>query len=778
MNIAEKIQKIIDNRKKNIPDIDRRIRILKDMLASLDKLDDRKAHTVDSDGNRIADGKYAGLLAWNPDLEWKVANLDTSACRTAVQAAIGALEENRKRFSREYVSISVIGEARKGKSEFLKTISGLNDLVIPAYASTDCTGAPSIIRNRPGSSLTARLTFKSEAEMVGMAQEYINRMLPEEKRIYLNSVEDIPALDIDEVAERIPGGSKNGVLLGYLKKMAEHYCEWREFAGHEEIELYSEAEIAQFVSQNNGVKPGNPGRREYYRYLAVESCQITCGFRQEDAGKICLIDTVGLGDHTIGIEENMLNVVRNESDAAIFVIMPENGSGGGLPTSFTDIYGRIENYCSGMQLDKWMFYLINHVTAEPVPPKSYPHVNTEFCEAAMENFRLSTFAGKETAQIVSVIDESAVRDQFMTALLLRLSANLPEIDGLYLQKSNDTLKKAGTEFMNIFLKTQNVLNTGFRRSTKMVPLINELSDRKLELIQEKLFKLRERWMEKRNCPCTAIYQMSGKIIRKMVQNTDSYLPSQRTILSELETGVQAPAIYIKYANQIRNAISGDFLNMDIELKETVNKMKDEVSEVLYGECGFSALCTRDESKPHYVWLEDFSKDVLGDGEEYQNIKLAFDTICRFDFSVKGFMTYEIRNCLDELDPNIAYPPQIIAKAGQKERTAANIYMALLKRTCEISDTIESVVKELSIKPNRAMFAEVSEFYDRTIYAEGVQREWRNLLADKAGLLWTDEVRQAESIGIASQDWIDIVEELQKYNKNSYFQVRVSNYENN
>lgn len=51
-----------------------------------------------------------------------------------------------ERFSRKTINIAVIGGARQGKSKLLQTISGLSNEVIPAFDTSDCTGATSMIK--------------------------------------------------------------------------------------------------------------------------------------------------------------------------------------------------------------------------------------------------------------------------------------------------------------------------------------------------------------------------------------------------------------------------------------------------------------------------------------------------------------------------------------------------------------------------------------------------------------------------------------------------------
>ena len=95
----------------------------------------------------------------------------------------------------------------------------------------------------------------------------------------------------------------------------------------------------------------------------------------------------------------------------------------------------------------------------------------------------------------------------------------------------------------------------------------------------------------------------------------------------------------------------------------------------------------------------------------------------------------------------------------------------LARLNVIADTLEKVLRDLCIKPNRALFAEVIEFYDRIIYAEGVDMEWNNFYQEKATILWSDDIKKIQNVSILCQDWMDLAETLQQYNTSATFQMK-------
>ena len=80
--------------------------------------------------------------------------------------------------------------------------------------------------------------------------------------------------------------------------------------------------------------------KKYYKYLGVKCANIICAFPKKDAGKIVLVDTKGLGDTAIKVEENMLYAAENDSDAIILMYRPD-ALRAGLGARETDIISMI-----------------------------------------------------------------------------------------------------------------------------------------------------------------------------------------------------------------------------------------------------------------------------------------------------------------------------------------------------------------------------------------------------------------------------------------------------
>ena len=57
-----------------------------------------------------------------------------------IKELIARIESGIQRFDRDYISIATVGKERQGKSRFLQAVGDLNNLIIPAYDATSCTG--------------------------------------------------------------------------------------------------------------------------------------------------------------------------------------------------------------------------------------------------------------------------------------------------------------------------------------------------------------------------------------------------------------------------------------------------------------------------------------------------------------------------------------------------------------------------------------------------------------------------------------------------------------
>lgn len=763
MVINELVDNIIQKRGERLPEIRERIEMLQNLIKALEEFDYFKSQIVDSQGNAV-NGKFNAVIAKHPDVVFNLNTMSTEYCKEKINNALAKLREAEKRFARDRINISVVGHARIGKSRFLQSVSNLPNEVIPAFDDTDCTGAVSIIQNVPkeripGGRVEARITFKSEAEMIKVVQEYLDKLITQaDKKIVLRSIYDIKNLDLDDVKSRMTPGSAVNNLLKNITNFKNHFEEWAACIKLGETVLHDEKEIMTYVAQNNGVSKEkatkkNP-RLEFYKYLAVKTCEIDCVYDYKEAGKVTLIDTIGFGDNALGIEEGLVDVVNNRSDAAIFMLYPMDMAGGGVSSEITRIYDQINTNINNKDLDKWLFWLINYAPKHPKMPN-----NPEFCETTLQTIKNSGWHSA-MEKIIDVSNQEQVREEFLIPLLNILLANLDDIDSKYLQEAGDALEIAKREYMEFYKVARNLMSGNITASSG--PQITLLKDSLKRTISTKLVELTREYYEKRDEPCKRLYEDVSKIVKDM--HSGAKMPDKMKVDADLTAEHdQATTVYDRYCNYIRNDLVKKFSDVDMSLDELVIDFKNNIANILISNEGgrLGEILNPNENKNTFEWLNDFAESCL-DEKTYPNLYYAFKTLYNFEFSVKGFLTYEVRACLDSLDP--AYVSFIAPQTPDRIDKVNSIVFQLKRNLINVSDTLQKQLRDLLNKPNRAFFAAVKEFSDQVYFSEGVKYEWDAIFSENCSLLWAEEYNQMIQAEANFKEWKAILDTLAEYSQ--------------
>lgn len=755
MAINELVEKIIEKRKGKLPILREKMMMIENLSAALDMFDDFKSEIVDPQGNPIVGGKYDSIIAKNPEMVYNLNTISTEYCKNRIVQAKATLEEAIKRFSRDSINVSVVGHARIGKSRFLQSVSNLPNTVIPAFDDTDCTGAVSVIQNVPGTELKAEITFKTESEMVEIVQTYLDRIIPDpDKRMVVRTLNNIRDLDLKEVGRRMVDGNADNNLEPYLRKFVEHFEEWAACIREKETVLYDDKIIATYVAQNNGIPTGEDGRKEYYKYLAVKSCVISCTFDYQDAGKITLIDTIGFGDNAVGIEDELVGVINDKSDAAIFMLYPLLLAGGGITKEITAVYDRISKNCNNKNLDKWLFWLINHAPKHPKTPNTIDSCNITL--STLENNRWHGAMRK----IIDVSNQEQVREEFLIPLLNNLIDNLDEIDSLYLQDVQAALENVKKEYLALCRSAKKVMQSELKDAVAMQPYIGEMTKNHRRAIASQIFEHSLEVKQSREIPCKALKKVVDEIIEGMEDST--LIPSKETMLRDWSAeGGQISTIFNNYCNDLRNALTKKFSDVDVSLRELVAGLKNDVAlKLISDDTGkLGRIIQMDTNKPAYEWIKDFCDNVL-DEKTYPNLYYAFKSLYEFDFSVKGFLTYEVRVCMDALDSSIVSVD--IRPTGDKYEDVDLLEFMLERKLIDVSDLLKKQLDTLMIKPNRAFFAAVKEFSDQIHFAKGVDMEWERLLSENFTVLWHEECEQMRRNADTFAEWQAVLEKLLEY----------------
>ena len=166
MTISEGISQIIDKRNAKVPALEQKKVHLESILAQIQGINTIRDRMLEN----------ADKLKMNSDVRTHIQSISTMNFENAMKRLIAFYSDTIERFSRHEINIAVVGSARQGKSQLLQSISNLDNSVIPAFANNDCTGASSVIKNVPGTTLKADISFRDEFEMAEAVQAYLDNI--------------------------------------------------------------------------------------------------------------------------------------------------------------------------------------------------------------------------------------------------------------------------------------------------------------------------------------------------------------------------------------------------------------------------------------------------------------------------------------------------------------------------------------------------------------------------------------------------------------------------
>lgn len=303
----------------------------------------------------------------------------------------------------------------------LQRISGLGSDVIPSSDGGHCTGARSIISNRPNAEPIAEIDFFTEQEYVGIVNSYL-------KAIYqgnvppVSSAAGISSLDLNSLKSQVSYDQL--IHWDRLEKLIEHVNDFiGKFGTHivvsrSEIESY----VAQYSHRDKEVK--------YYTYLGVRQANIYAPFPFDQCGKIVLVDTIGTGDLALDTEEAMLATTR-DSDAIILLLRPDSMS--------TIVYS--EDYETATSIartltpeytEKMLFWLLNRV--EGGSGKNSDRIPAVIKQINDQNLPIAKCLN------VNCSDQSDVEQNLLTPVLEQMSDNLSSIDQMIIKRVNKQLE--------------------------------------------------------------------------------------------------------------------------------------------------------------------------------------------------------------------------------------------------------------------------------------------------------------------------------------------------
>ena len=294
----------------------------------------------------------------------------------------------------------------------------------------------------------------------------------------------------------------------------------------------------------------------------------------------------------------------------------------------------------------------------------------------------------------------------------------------------------------------------------MGPEIRETLDIMLERVRKIFLELNE----KRNKPSEEFQEECDKKLKNILK----LVPSQEEVIELLEKGsINQIEVYAKCTNKIRISIIDDFMELDDILNQLVEQFKQSIVDALTDDDkGKLGHIVSKNDKNASEWIETFIEKIRNNTGDYPLITKAMQELHKFKISVEGFMIYEVRDKLDQIDISLnTQTPQIDSDANNREKQSEDIIFWLDKAINEIFDDLGKELNELFKVPNRALFAAAKDFYDRATYSgsttyKDVMTEWEYLYGNWIPDIWAEQYASKINSIEAYKTWKKVTQTIQ------------------
>jgi hypothetical protein len=783
-SITQQIEEILDKRlgrgiysgRGRLQKIEARIASLEAVKENVEQLD----ALVSTIQKQIEEkhGDYFNMLVSDPDALSQFGEVSCKSSKDKLTNLIDALTLLKKRFEREAIRIAFIGRERQGKSTFIKTITGLNDKVIPAYSGNSCTGAVSVIHNvqavQDESGRDVKVKVVAEYYDMPTFLEMVNKKL---LRFFPDGSMKIGRLDQIEklhLPENLSGTQSTKVIAEYLKfktSVVENFGKYSHLIGVGIRNYYDEDEIAQHVAQYEEFDHEVPGSHkvqkddgtiiyqlDYFKYVAVKTVNIYTRFEIETTKKLELVDTIGIGSSadSEAIEKEMYRVLREDCDGAIDMYRPDVTPN--YPQEQADLLDNIIHNLSDREPEKWVVYVLNKIT-------SGFYKNAASAESVLKT--AEDIIGRKTPKPVAwakAIDGTIfddVRDELVSPLLSLIAENLDRLDQNLIDKTDSLCKEAYNECLTLVKAANAVTSAGAGLSSDAMSLFDEKLYK--ELLKSFGYAMnmidQKGYATKRDTECVQLEQAYCNIINQI----DTYIPDEDVILERFETGalVTQNQMFEEYVEQMRNDIFTAFEDVNTKvLYPLQEKVKTDLIEILFNQGLLRNLPTSHETAS-IEWLKEVLDNYV-DESKYPNFRKALQFILDYQINIEGLVEYNVTKSLYILDKThsefIPYKGEFTEDFEQK---ASDVWQELCNRLKPVQNRLREWISSFTLIPSHSFYSRVHKFHVKVMTDTEGKEDFRRFYRQNMGLIWAGEINAVGKAQKAFGDWTERVRELQQ-----------------
>ena len=753
MSVPERIEKIIAARKGQAARVEQEIKKLQTVRGTIVDFQSFR-NVLAQSGNDELSGKLNAVV-----VDRFVTDCDTT---------LAELDRLFKRFSRDHVHMSFVGKARQGKSLVMQQISGLDGHIIPSADGDHCTGAKSIITNEGLPEVEADITFYTADKIVEIVNDYLSGLFGDgEPKIC--SIKEIPGLMSRNLQNRIdPKNASANSRWKHLKKYIDHIGEFEHELGvHEERTVTIKAdEIESHVAQ---YKSDNPDIH-YFTYLGVKEANIKCRFPSYDkCGKVVLVDTIGLGDTAMGVEEEMIRAIREDSDAIIYMFRPDI-KGPNIDAQHYQIIEEIARQVSVSYAKQMLFWVFNRDMSDGEQKGRLISSLAQEVEEARERNAVPICKALD----VNCMNVDEVEQKLLEPLLQQMSERLDEIDSLLISRVQTQLSELYTVYQSLTTQIQSAYSKSMSQDVRRQ--FEDSIDLTWDTWTGNLYELCESRKNLRDVENKEFASEFNRMLKKVLTRIPS-IDEISAFIKRFRGSTTQHELYIRITEYIRVRIIDDFLSLDDTLDELVSELKLQIVHILADKNSgkMEAIVPLNDDEQPDEWLDRLIHVAESGG--YDAICQALETLRTFSMSVKGFFIFPIRNSLDALDTELqTSTPEL---EGDSVEELANSMHSWLKRyILQVQGKISTDCQDYLFFPNSALYAAARDFRDRSAYAvpsldrpsTEVKRKWSHFYEDHITEIWPDECAAATNAYRMNKDFDQLVKMMKSTCRKENFQV--------
>ncbi|MBE9129861.1 MULTISPECIES: dynamin family protein [unclassified Coleofasciculus] len=706
------------------------------------------------------------------DVQEKLKTINLSSLIQQLIAEAETLKTLQKRFSRPTLNIGVVGLMGQGKSTLLKSLSGLTDNEIPALEGGACTAVRSTIENRQENTHSEPSSRKKTTQSNGIhsgfytLQEQIvltKKDYSSQAKITLHSEESFLREVIFPYYDELGLTDKPQSLDDFA---LQHFSEqWLESASDEDIYkhlrndyhrhlnkyrhlikqgvpqtlIVDTKEIADYVTQKrDGTQQNN---LTTFKHLAVRDVKIICPFQNPDVGKIALVDVPGLGDSKLGDEKLMLETLGKEVDVVLFIKRPDPQRYQ-WQTVDTELYDRAAKALN--DLEKRSFMILNY---------SRRTENLKACKTLQQNIGTIKVVQSEIADCSDSEDANRIFNHVLDYLTLTIQ----ELDQRYASACQSRLENLHHQINSELEKASHALIYYSGESRQFRRLFEQLSQ---DLIQG-LLDLRNQLKQQRE-EVDPDFEAAVKDALQSCE-TDTGIPKndEEIIIRscEFEFKESYQAIYRVYIRELKIHLSRHFLTVDQGLRNSIDKVKGLVADVLISKGRLGKLTPNRGAE----FLKNMA-DLLS--ERSNQLELGFRTLWEFEFSYGSVLLHLIRKHLDEILQVDIHPlTSEHSRLPAEPANASEVRENLEKLHQQAVVSCQEILNSCLTSPSQARYYMVQEFIDLVIYARDMKKEWEIFLSDEdiRFQVWL-EFESLEKRKQEQQDWRNAVARVAALNQ--------------